>query len=136
MIRNVILGCLSLGFVGCGLAYEEVRLSDIYEVCAMEAVKLREVRAGMTEAEVERLMGPPYLRIFNGERYEHESRPHHRENRRLADGRQVLILYYRARVVHHDRVCSLDETEAVILVDGKVDAVRPGDVVADFLKKY
>ncbi len=102
----------------------------------MEAVKLREVRAGMTEAEVERLMGPPYLRFFNGERYEHESRPHRRENRRLADGREVLILYYRARVVHHDSVCSLDETEAVILVDGKVDAVRPGDVVADFLKKY
>jgi hypothetical protein len=48
----------------------------------------------------------------------------------------VVILYYRARVVHHDSVCSLDETDAVILINGKVDAVRPGDAVASFLSKY
>lgn len=136
MIRYVALGCVALSFAGCSLPDEPVRLSDIYEVCAMEAVKLREVRAGMTEAQVERLMGPPYLRIFNGERYEHESRPHHRETRRLSNGWEVVILYYRARVVHHDSVCSLDETEAVILINGKVDAVRPGDAVASFLSKY
>ncbi len=136
MIRYVALGCFVLSFAGCSLPDEPVRLSDIYEVCAMEAVKLREVRAGMTEAQVERLMGPPYLRIFNGERYEHESRPHHRETRRLSNGWEVVILYYRARVVHLDSVCSLDETDAVILINGKVDAVRPGDAVASFLSKY
>jgi outer membrane protein assembly factor BamE (lipoprotein component of BamABCDE complex) len=136
MIRAVSFGCLALCLAGCSLPDEEVRLSDVYEVCATEAVKLREVRAGMTEAEVERLMGPPYLRIFNGDRYEHESRPHRRETRRLSNGWEVVILYYRARVVHHDSVCSLDETDAVILVNGKVDAIRRGDSVAEFLSKY
>ncbi len=135
-MRALPVACLGFCLVGCSLPDEPVRLSDIYEVCAMEAVKLREVRAGMTEAEVERLMGPPHLRIFNGERYEHESRPHHRETRRLSNGWEVVILYYRARVVHHDSVCSLDETDAVILINGKVDAVRPGDAVASFLSKY
>ncbi len=135
-MRALLVACLGFCLVGCSLPDEPVRLSDIYEVCAMEAVKLREVRAGMTEAEVERLMGPPHLRIFNGERYEHESRPHHRETRRLSNGWEVVILYYRARVVHHDSVCSLDETDAVILINGKVDAVRPGDAVASFLSKY
>ncbi len=135
-MRALLVACLGCCLVGCSLPDEPVRLSDIYEVCAMEAVKLREVRAGMTEAEVERLMGPPHLRIFNGERYEHESRPHHRETRRLSNGWEVVILYYRARVVHHDSVCSLDETDAVILINGKVDAVRPGDAVASFLSKY
>ena len=100
-MRALLVACLGFCLVGCSLPDEPVRLSDIYEVCAMEAVKLREVRAGMTEAEVERLMGPPHLRIFNGERYEHESRPHHRETRRLSNGWEVVILYYRARVVHH-----------------------------------
>ncbi len=135
-MRALPVACLGFCLVGCSLPDEPVRLSDIYEVCAMEAVKLREVRAGMTEAEVERLMGPPHLRIFNGERYEHESRPHHRETRRLSNGWEVVILYYRARVVHHDSVCSLDEMDAVILINGKVDAVRPGDAVASFLSKY
>jgi hypothetical protein len=135
-MRALLVACLGFCLVGCSLPDEPVRLSDIYEVCAMEAVKLREVRAGMTEAEVERLMGPPHLRIFNGERYEHESRPHHRETRRLSNGWEVVILYYRARVVHHDSVCSLDEMDAVILINGKVDAVRPGDAVASFLSKY
>ncbi len=135
-MRALLVACLGFCLVGCSLPDEPVRLSDIYEVCAMEAVKLREVRAGMTEAEVERLRGPPHLRIFNGERYEHESRPHHRETRRLSNGWEVVILYYRARVVHHDSVCSLDETDAVILINGKVDAVRPGDAVASFLSKY
>lgn len=136
MIRPAALGCLALCFAGCSLPDEPVRLSDIYEVCATEAVKLREVTVGMTEAQVERLMGPPHLRIFNGDRYEHESRPHHRETRRLSNGWEALILYFRARVVHHDSVCSLDETDAVILIDGKVAAVRRGDTVAEFLSKY
>lgn len=135
-MRILLVACLGWWLVGCSLPDEPVRLSDIYEVCAMEAVKLREVRAGMTEAEVDRLMGPPHLRIFNGDRYEHEARPHHRETRQLANGREAVILYYRARVIHHDSVCSPDETDAVILINGKVDAVRPGDTVAVFLSKY
>lgn len=136
MSRSLLIGILTFLLIGCSLPEEEVRLSDIYEVCALEALKLREVRAGMTEAQVERLMGPPYLRIFNGDRYEHESRPHRREAHRLANGAEAIVLYYRARVVHHDSVCSLDETEAVIFVNGKVDAVRRGDTVAAFLSKY
>lgn len=102
----------------------------------MEMAKLREVRAGMTEAEVSKLMGPPSLRIFNGERYEHEPRPQKREVRRLANGWDIVVLFYRARVVHHDSVCTLDETQAVVLINGKVDSLMPGDLVDGFLRKF
>jgi hypothetical protein len=112
------------------------QLPDTYEVCAMEAAKLREVRTGMDEAQVTRLMGPSTLRIFNGERYEHEPRPHLRSVRKLANGWDVVVHYYRARVMHHDGDCSLDETEAVVFVNGKVDSVMHGDHVEAFLRKF
>jgi hypothetical protein len=121
---------------GCVAPAEAPRLPDVFEVYALELAKLREVRAGMTEAEVTRLMGPPSLRVFNGYRYEHEPRPHRREVRKLANGWDVIVLYYRARVVHHDSVCSTDETEAVVLVEGKVDAVMHGEAVEGFLRKF
>ncbi len=134
MIRTC-LGLLGVALAGCLVPAEPPRLSDVFEVCALEMAKLREVRAGMTEAEVTRLMGPPSLRIFNGERYEHEPRPQKRETRRLSNGWEVVILYYRVRVVHHDSLCTLDETQAVVFVNGKVDSLMPGDAVAAFLSR-
>jgi hypothetical protein len=136
MIRGLIFGIVAAVLGGCVVPAEAPRLPDIFEVCALEQAKLREVRAGMTEAEVTRLMGPPSLRIFNGYRYEHEPRPQRREVRKLSNGWDVVVLYFRARVVHHDSVCSIDETEAVVLVQGKVDAVMHGDVVEGFLRKF
>lgn len=132
------LPCLSIGLLllsGCVVPGEPPRLSDIYEVCNLEMAKLREVHPGMTEADVKKLMGPASLRIFNGYRYEHEPRPFRREARRLSNGREVVILYFRARVVHHDTVCTLDETEAVVLLDGKVESLFAGDRVEHFLQK-
>jgi hypothetical protein len=105
-------------------------------VCQAEQAKLEKIRVGMTEAAVTAIMGPAYLRIFNGERYEHESRPHRREERKLRNGWTAVVLYYRARVLHHDSVCSIDETEAVLLINGKVDSVIHGDAVETFLSKF
>jgi len=98
--------------------------------------KLQKVRVGMTEAAVTEIMGPAYLRTFNGERYEHESRPHRREVKKLRNGWTIVVLYYRARVLHHDSICTIDETEAVLLINGKVDSVIHGDAVEAFLSKF
>ena len=136
MIRGTLPILAVAVLSGCVVTEEAPRLPDICEVCSGELAKLREVRAGMSEAEVTKLMGPPSLRIFNGYRYEHEARPHRREVRRVGNGCEVIVLYYRARTVHHDSVCSLDETEAVLLVNGKVDSVMHGDAVEAFLRKF
>jgi|APGre2960657444_1045066.scaffolds.fasta_scaffold03484_6 hypothetical protein len=136
MIRGILPSLAAAMLAGCVVSEEAPRLPDIFEVCSLELAKLREVRTGMAEAEVTRLMGPPSLRIFNGYRYEHEARPHRREVRKIGNGWEVVVLYYRARVVHHDTVCTLDETEAVLLVNGKVDAVMHGDAVEAFLRKF
>jgi hypothetical protein len=127
------VACLSSG---CSSPYENAQQPDVYEVCQAEQAKLDKVRVGMTEAAVAEIMGPAYLRIFNGERYEHESRPHRREERKLRNGWTAVVLYYRARVLHHDSVCSTDETEAVLLINGKVDTVIHGDAVEAFLSKF
>jgi hypothetical protein len=136
MIRLTLSAVAACCLVGCLGGVEPPRLSDLYEVCATERAKLGEVRSGMTESEVTHLMGPPSLRFFNGERYEHEARPQKRESRRLANGWEVVALYYRARVVHHDGVCALDETQAVVLVNGKVDSLMPGEAVERFLRNF
>jgi hypothetical protein len=136
MIRGLLILSATALLAGCSTPYEEDRLPDTFEVCAQEAEKLRNIRKGMTESEVSRLMGPPYLRIFNGERYEHENRPHRREARKLANGWEVVVLYFRARVLHHDSVCTPDETEAVLLINGKVDTVIHGDTVDSFLSRF
>jgi hypothetical protein len=127
------VACLSSG---CSSPYESTQQPDVYEVCQAEQAKLDKIRVGMTEAAVAEIMGPAYLRIFNGERYEHESRPHRREERKLRNGWTAVVLYYRARVLHHDSVCSTDETEAVLLINGKVDTVIHGDAVEAFLSKF
>ena len=136
MTRFLCIAAVACLSAGCNSPYENAQQPDVYEVCQAEQAKLEKIRVGMTEAAVTAIMGPAYLRIFNGERYEHESRPHRREERKLRNGWTAVVLYYRARVLHHDSVCSIDETEAVLLINGKVDSVIHGDAVETFLSKF
>lgn len=136
MIRLLCLAAVAILASGCGSPYQNVQQPDVFEVCQAEQAKLDKVRVGMTEAEVAQVMGPAYLRIFNGERYEYEPRPHRREEKQLRNGWTAVVLYYRARVLHHDSVCTTDETEAVLLINGKVDTVIHGDAVEAFLSKF
>jgi hypothetical protein len=133
LLTLAVVACLASG---CASPYDNVQQPDVFEVCQAEQEKLLKVRVGMTEAAVTEIMGPPYLRLFNGERYEHESRPHRREVKKLRNGWTVVVLYYRARVLHHDSICTIDETEAVLLINGKVDSVIHGDAVEAFLSKF
>jgi len=135
-IRLLTLSALACLASGCASPYDSVQQPDVFEVCEAEMAKLQKVRVGMTEAAVTEIMGPAYLRLFNGERYEHESRPHRREVKKLRNGWTVVVLYYRARVLHHDSICTTDETEAVLLINGKVDSVIHGDAVEAFLSKF
>jgi outer membrane protein assembly factor BamE (lipoprotein component of BamABCDE complex) len=136
MVRSLCLLALACLMAGCGSPYANLQQPDVFEVCQAEQAKLGKVRVGMTEAQVAEVMGPAYLRIFNGERYEYESRPHRREEKKLRNGWTAVVLYYRARVLHHDSLCTTDETEAVLLINGKVDTVIHGDAVESFLSKF
>lgn len=135
-MRLLYLAAVACLAAGCASPYDSVQQPDVFEVCEAEMAKLQKVRVGMTEAAVTEIMGPAYLRLFNGERYEHESRPHRREVKKLRNGWTVVVLYYRARVLHHDSICTTDETEAVLLINGKVDSVIHGDAVEAFLSKF
>lgn len=119
----------------CGAPYA-ARPANTYQVYAEEARKLSSVRTGSSEVEVRGIMGDTALIVFSGEDYESESRPYRQISRTLANGWLATVLFYRVRVVHHDGICTDDETDAVVLLDGKVDTVVRGDRVEAFLDKF
>lgn len=95
---------------------------------AVEAQKLRKIELGMTIAVVEALMSDSPM-VFNaGTNYEQVTpRPFRLDKFVAKDGKSVAVYFYRSSVKRRDSVTSDDETTAVVFVDGKVDALLPGE---------
>ena len=104
------------------------RVGDVDAIVAGEAQKLRSVEIGMTISQVESLMGAAPL-VFNaGSDVETScSRPARVDKFRSKDGKAVSIFYYRSSTKRRDFLTTDDETTAVVFVDGKVDALLPGE---------
>ena len=104
------------------------RVGDVDAIVAGEAQKLRSVEIGMTISQVESPMGAAPL-VFNaGSDVETScSRPARVDKFRSKDGKAVSIFYYRSSTKRRDFLTTDDETTAVVFVDGKVDALLPGE---------
>lgn len=106
--------------------------TNLTEVVAAEAAKIRRIEIGMTVREVESLMGADPI-VFNysyGAQYEEkqEARPVRIDKFQTKDGKRVSIYFYRSAIKNmNDGVCTDDETTAVVFVEGKVDALLPGE---------
>jgi hypothetical protein len=122
MIKSSLL-FLAILLVGCA-----GRVGDVDAMVAGEAQKLRSVEIGMTISQVEAAMGSTPL-IFNaGTDVEvSSSRPIRVDKFKAKDGKAVSIFYYRSSTKRRDNVTTDDETTAVVFVDGKVDALLPGE---------
>lgn len=101
------------------------------EVIAAEAAKVRRLEIGMTVREVEELMGTEpivFRQRFGSQSAEsQEARPVRIDKFQTKDGKRVTIYFYRSGLKNQDDVCTDDETTAVVFVDGKVDALLPGE---------
>jgi hypothetical protein len=86
------------------------------------------VEIGMTISQVELLMGAGPL-IFNAGTISErtDSRPIRVDKFMGKDLKSVSIFYYRSSVKRRDDVTTDDETTAVVFVDGKVEAILPGE---------
>jgi len=114
LLAFLLVGCASRG--------------DVDALVAVEAQKLRSVDIGMTISQVEALMGTAPL-VFNaGSSYENTcSRPARVDKFRSKDGKAVSIFYYRSSTKRRDYLTTDDETTAIVFIDGKVDALLPGE---------
>jgi hypothetical protein len=133
MIRGFLLSATALLLAGCYPSYVTEGYSDVVDVIEGESDKLAGIRAGMTESQVRAHMGTEMLEMHNGVAVERETRPFLSEERTLPNGWKAKVLYYRSRIMHHDGICTFDETTAVILLNGKVDTLVRGDRVESFL---
>ena len=121
MIKSAPL-FLAVLLVGCASR------GDVDVVVAGEAQKLRSLEIGMTISQVESVMGTSPL-VFNvGSEFENSySRPIRVDKFKAKDGKSVSIFYYRSSTKRRDNLTTDDETTAVVFIDGKVDALLPGE---------
>jgi hypothetical protein len=121
MIRTVAL-FMAVLLAGCASR------GDVDVVVAREAQKLRSLEIGMTISQVESIMGTSPL-VFNmGSEFENSySRPTRVDKFKAKDGKSISIFYYRSSTKRRDNLTTDDETTAVVFVDGKVDAILPGE---------
>ena len=126
-MNNSVLALLGLILYGC-IPPSNAVLKD--ELVVIEARKVREIEVGMSVAEVERHMGTEPYSIYpytSSMMVTHEARPVRTDKFLSKDGKRVTVYFYRTAVKNRDSVCSDDETTAVVFVDGKVDALLPGE---------
>ena len=101
---------------------------DADTLIAGEAQKLRRVEIGMSMAQVEVIMGDTPL-VYNAGTVAQttDSRPIRVDKFSGKDGKSVSIFYYRSSIKRRDDVTTDDETTAVVYVNGKVEALLPGE---------
>lgn len=133
MIRRTFASLAGAALVGCSTPYAYDGTPVAPDVIAGEAAKLAGIRPGMTEAQVVARMGSGDLLMFDGRSTDRERKPFLTMDRTLPNGWKARVVFYRSRIAHSDGICTLDETTAVILLNGKVDSLVRGDRVDDFL---
>lgn len=113
---------VSLAFVGCAGP------GDVDVIDAAEAQKVQRVEVGMTIQQVQSIMGTDQI-VFNA--YSPQAsvtpRPARVDKFATKEGKAVTIFYYRTHSRRADGHTTDDETTAVVFLDGKVDAVVPGE---------
>lgn len=133
MILRFLAVAGGLLLVGCYSPYVASGYANVVDVIEGEADKLAGLRAGMTETQVRAHMGTGELEMFDGQSVQREQKPFLTEERTLPNGWKAKVIYYRARIVEHDGICTRDETTAVVILNGKVDTLVRGDRVEGFL---
>jgi len=110
LVASILSGCISQ--------------AEVNRLVAIEAEKVAKIQLGMSAAEVRSIMGTEMLN-FGGDM---EARPIRTDKFLSKDGSPVEVQYYRSSIKRNDGLCTDDETTAVILVNGKVDAITSGDL--------
>lgn len=128
-MRNVLLSLVAAAMLaGCYIPPKDAPMLSEYIVA--ESDKLRSVEIGMSLKQVEGIMGPSpgvfWLRYPDAD-VVREARPVRTEKFKTKDGRGVVIYFYRSAEKDGWTKCTDDETTAVVFVDGKVDALLPGE---------
>jgi hypothetical protein len=103
---------------------------DYDRVLAGEAKKIRSIQIGMTLGQVESIMGTEQMEISDRRHVYYTPRPAKTDRFKGKDGKPVDIYYYRtaapAKSARSLSAFSDDDLTAVVLVEGKVDAVMSG----------
>lgn len=116
--HTIILSLLASILSGC------ISKAEVYRLVAIEADKVAKIQLGMSAAEVRSIMGTEMLN-FGGDM---EARPIRTDKFLSKDGNPIEVQYYRSSIKRNDGICTDDETTAVILMNGKVDAITSGDM--------